>query len=233
MLEHKTTKGKLRLSCYILYILKIREDLMNYQKIYENLVNNAILQNRVKFKKHNEEYVYYENHHIIPKCLGGEDNQNNLVLLTAREHFMCHKLLTFIYPDNVQIAQAFNIMVHGNKNKYNVSSRDYEYARNLITHIPRTLEQRAKVSGKNNGMYGKKISEETRKKLKGRIPWNKGKKNVYSKETKEKMSISASKRRHSKETKNRMSQSVLGPNNPMYGRKHSEETKNKMRRAIK
>ena len=37
---------------------------------------------------------YTENHHIIPKSLGGENNKYNLVKLTAREHFICHLLLT-------------------------------------------------------------------------------------------------------------------------------------------
>ena len=29
---------------------------------------------------------YYEKHHIIPKSMGGDNNSNNLVFLTAREH---------------------------------------------------------------------------------------------------------------------------------------------------
>ena len=33
---------------------------------------------------------YTENHHIIPKCLGGSNLEENLVNLTAREHFVCH-----------------------------------------------------------------------------------------------------------------------------------------------
>jgi HNH endonuclease len=37
---------------------------------------------------------YREVHHIIPKSMGGEDSESNLVELTAREHFICHWLLT-------------------------------------------------------------------------------------------------------------------------------------------
>jgi hypothetical protein len=37
---------------------------------------------------------YTENHHIIPKSLGGTNSKANLVALTAREHFVCHLLLT-------------------------------------------------------------------------------------------------------------------------------------------
>ena len=35
---------------------------------------------------------YTENHHIIPKSLGGSNDSDNLVALTAREHFLCHWL---------------------------------------------------------------------------------------------------------------------------------------------
>jgi hypothetical protein len=37
---------------------------------------------------------YTEQHHIIPKSLGGSNDSINLVSLTAREHFICHMLLT-------------------------------------------------------------------------------------------------------------------------------------------
>ena len=37
---------------------------------------------------------YTENHHIFPKSIGGDNSMDNLVLLTAREHFICHWLLT-------------------------------------------------------------------------------------------------------------------------------------------
>jgi hypothetical protein len=37
---------------------------------------------------------YTEKHHIIPKSLGGSNKKDNLALLTAREHFICHLLLT-------------------------------------------------------------------------------------------------------------------------------------------
>lgn len=41
---------------------------------------------------------YYENHHIIPRSLNGSNSSENLVLLTAREHFICHWLLVKIFP---------------------------------------------------------------------------------------------------------------------------------------
>lgn len=37
---------------------------------------------------------YTESHHVIPKCIGGKDTKDNRVILTAREHALCHWLLT-------------------------------------------------------------------------------------------------------------------------------------------
>jgi len=56
---------------------------MNYQKIYDQIIERA---------KNRKLEGYKEKHHIIPKCLGGPDNKENLVELTAREHFLCHLL---------------------------------------------------------------------------------------------------------------------------------------------
>lgn len=62
-----------------------------YQKFYDSIINYR--------KKHPILNGYYEVHHIIPKSLGGLNNTDNLVTLTAREHLIVHKLLkkiTFI-----------------------------------------------------------------------------------------------------------------------------------------
>lgn len=37
---------------------------------------------------------YRENHHIIPKSIGGTDDETNIVSLSLREHFIAHYLLT-------------------------------------------------------------------------------------------------------------------------------------------
>ena len=67
---------------------------MNYQKIYENIIQKVRFLNRIKLKKDNPNYIYYERHHILPVCLGGNNNEKNLILLTAKEHYICHKLQT-------------------------------------------------------------------------------------------------------------------------------------------
>ena len=60
---------------------------MNYQKIYDSLVK----------KNHNFQHgEYFESHHIRPKSIGGKDTEDNLVNLTAREHYIAHALLVKI-----------------------------------------------------------------------------------------------------------------------------------------
>jgi len=160
---------------------------MNHLKIYNSIIDNAKLKNRVKFNKSNANYVYYENHHIIPKCLGGNGNKENLILLTAKEHYVCHKLLTYIYKENRKIVNAFHRMTFDKKGKHNISSRDYAYARELKsntpvseeskeknrqTHLKNPLYEEKKQKQKennfreNNPMYGRKQSKETIEKRK-------------------------------------------------------------------
>ena len=62
---------------------------MNYEKIYNDLIAKAKSDeaNRTKLTG------YFEDHHILPKSLGGSNRKSNIVRLTAREHFIAHALL--------------------------------------------------------------------------------------------------------------------------------------------
>jgi hypothetical protein len=44
---------------------------MDYKKIYDDLISKARSENRIK-----NAGTYYEAHHIIPVCLGGEGDSN-------------------------------------------------------------------------------------------------------------------------------------------------------------
>ena len=74
---------------------------MNYQKHYDTLINRA--KNRLL-------EGYSERHHIIPRCMGGTDEQDNLATLTAEEHYVAHQLLVKIYPDNYKLIYAAHMM---------------------------------------------------------------------------------------------------------------------------
>jgi hypothetical protein len=107
---------------------------MNYQRIYHQIINRAQAESRKKSSK-----TYYESHHIFPRCLGGSNKRENLVLLTGREHFIAHWILTRIYPENSKLAFAFwgmsNQKSTGQECRYTGSSRAYEEARELFSKI--------------------------------------------------------------------------------------------------
>ena len=63
---------------------------MDYKKIYESLID--------KRRKHPIAEGYSEKHHVIPRCLGGSNAKDNIVRLTAREHYIAHLLLVHVYP---------------------------------------------------------------------------------------------------------------------------------------
>ena len=58
-----------------------------YKKTYEALIDKGL--NRVL-----KDNIYTEKHHILPKCMGGKDEENNYVIFTAREHIIAHMLLS-------------------------------------------------------------------------------------------------------------------------------------------
>lgn len=66
---------------------------------YQNFINN-ILNTRGRFNCGKE---YHERHHIIPKCLNGTNDKNNLIDLYAKEHFIAHKLLALENPNNIKL----------------------------------------------------------------------------------------------------------------------------------
>ena len=68
---------------------------MNYRHIYMCIITHAKASNRKRGDGN-----YYEKHHILPRSLFPNwiTKESNTVLLTAREHFFCHQLLTKIYP---------------------------------------------------------------------------------------------------------------------------------------
>lgn len=125
---------------------------MNYKLIYDAIVERA---------KTTIREGYMERHHIIPKCLGGDDSQGNLVLLTAREHYLCHWLLAK-HHNIKKLWNAFAMMSVINDRQERIkNSRVFERAR-----IARTLA----MTGDGNPMYGKPSAckshtEETKQKI--------------------------------------------------------------------
>ena len=77
---------------------------MNYQKIYDDLMETRRTKNL-------DTKEYCEKHHIIPRCLGGTNSNENLIMLTYREHFIAHWLLCRINISHSGIQYAFLCML--------------------------------------------------------------------------------------------------------------------------
>lgn len=70
---------------------------MNYLRIYEQLIEHRKILPKISD-------MYYEIHHILPRCLGGDDSPENLIHLTAEDHFVAHLLLAQIYGGKLWFA---------------------------------------------------------------------------------------------------------------------------------
>jgi hypothetical protein len=133
--------------------------------------------------------VYTESHHVIPKSIL---KNNETVLLTAREHFICHLLLP-------------KMMVEKNKNKmlhalWKISHhmkdlRKLKIKSSTYSELKKQFSEMMSINnvGKNNPAYG----------LKGNKHPAFGYKHTQN---------------HKKYIKDLMS----GKNNPMYGKQHKE-----------
>ena len=78
---------------------------MDYKKIHDAIIDRAKSRSLPK-------ETYTERHHIVPRCMGGDNNKTNLVRLTAEEHFVVHQLLVKMFPDNHKLVFALHRMTH-------------------------------------------------------------------------------------------------------------------------
>jgi hypothetical protein len=190
-----------------------------YTRWYNQIVANA--QNRIT-------EGYTERHHIQPRSLGGADTADNLVELTAREHFICHWLLTKMTAgeDRYKMINALRMMraEKEGQQRYDtaITSRVYETIKKEYAKL-----QSERFSGKNNPMYGRTHTEEAKRAIKEK---NTGKKLTEEQVARQVAAQTGRKRSpFSEEWRAKMSESKQGEKNNRYGIQVSEETKQKIR----
>lgn len=158
-----------------------------YYNVMNSIISTALLRGLDKKKLDFET----EKHHILPKCMGGKNEDNNYVLLTYREHYIVHLILHRIYPHNNKLTFSVFKMstIKSKSSKYKVSSRTYEALRKEFITINTgkvfSEETKKKISA---SQIGKKLSEEHKHKI------SVANKNP-SKETRERMSKSQKQRK--------------------------------------
>lgn len=167
--------------------------------------------------------IYFERHHITPRCMGGSNDPNNLTLLTPEEHFVAHQLLCKITPNHTGLLRASMMMsIHDSDNRNNNKRYGWlrrNLSRNLKGKSFLSPEQRKKL---NNSKRGVPLSETTRKRIseanKGRpiqehikkylSDINKGK--THTPEAKEKIRLTSLGRKHTPEAKEKIAASKRG-----------------------
>ena len=139
---------------------------------------------------------YTERHHIIPKSLGGNNNKSNLVSLTAREHFICHWLLTKMV-DGVfrqKMTYALHAMLHLNLDRRYKNSVAYQQNKIEAANY-RSQARKGTLLGEQNYNYGNRWTLEQKTKM---SEYRTGKcfrpNYTYSDKAKQKMSQSAKER---------------------------------------
>lgn len=92
---------------------------------------------------------YTENHHIQPESLGGSNQPDNMVRLTAREHYICHLLLTKMLEGEPKKRMCFAFRSMTRKRpgmaRYQPNSRIYAISRAAMDFTP-SPETRRKMS---------------------------------------------------------------------------------------
>jgi len=183
-----------------------------YTKTYYAIVESAT---------QNPHNGYTEKHHIVPKSLGGDNTKKNLVKLSARQHFVCHRLLTRMTSgkDKSKMVLAVWAFIRSSKNqkRNKINSRTYSVLREAwakeISVInsgrklpPLSPEHKKKIS---EATKGKKKSEATKQKMKD--SWKLRDRDI-SESTRQKLSNASKGRTHSVETKQLMSDQRKGIN---------------------
>lgn len=189
-----------------------------YKKWYASITENA---------KDRVITGYIERHHIIPRSLDGTDEKHNLVDLTAREHFICHWLLTKMYTGEARskMIYALNGMKRTNKEqeRYETPITGRVYAR-LKEEFGKTHS--ATMKGRNAPNKGKPMSEEQKAKIRAT---KKANPRIITEEYREQQRQGRLGKTHSNNTKQKMSASAKGkPKGPM-----SDEGKQKRSDALK
>lgn len=185
-----------------------------YSRWYEQIVIRA--QSRILAKD-----VYVEKHHILPRSLGGDNSKTNLVILTAREHFICHWLLTKMFKSGThrsKMFRALNFMraKSTDQQRYStaITSRVYEQIKPIISAQQRLL------------MTGRVPTEAHRKKMSASI---KGRK--QTEEHKKNSSLARKGKPGHKwtvEQKDKFYQRIEKHGGAMLGKNHTKEARQKM-----
>lgn len=204
-----------------------------YTKWYLKIIFRAQTENRIKTKEN-----YFELHHILPQCWWPEYKKEkwNMVMLTPKEHWVCHRLLTKmttgILKGKMKSAAIGMVRNTKNQNRYIPNSRVYDLVRKESAEAhskrmkgrPKPLELRERWSKSRSG---KTKSESHKQAIANALIGH-----PVSDLARKSISVAQKGRKHTVEHRAKNSAANSGEKNGMYGRKHSEETRAKIKASI-
>lgn len=169
-----------------------------YLRWYNNTIDHAKGQHRDKSQG------YFELHHIIPRSLGGNDGPDNLVLLTAREHFICHMMLSRCTEgvNKLKMAKAVSMMTKSSSQQQRYNGKIYE------------CDRRAVAAATSAQFKGKALSSDHREKISAAL-------------------TGLCKTEQHKDRLRGPRPSVMGAGNHMFGKVHTTQTKDKISQSKK
>lgn len=202
----------------ILEITEITFDTVSYftsnpeiaRKQYNELIERSRKEHPSLEKSELE--CYSEIHHIVPRCLGGKDEDSNLVLLPYKIHILAHFLLYAMNPENRDLFLSFSLMIQVKRGE-DIIGVNLDYLSSL-------KDKRSEfMKGDMNPMRNPEIRKKVSETKKGMVSTFKGK-------------------HPSEETKKLLSEKIKalgisGENHPMYNKKHRPESIEKMKLAHK
>ena len=205
---------------------------MNYRKAYCAIINRAKSEEKSGLRKKGNGN-YYEAHHILPKSLFPlwSKKESNIVLLTAREHFICHLFLTKIYPDPGMFFAAFLMASKQGEGK---SSKVYENLRKQVA-ADNSKRLKGQKKGPLSEAHKKKLSLAKKGKSQGKMPLERRQK--ISKALKGRCSDKKKEANRRKMNLRKGTKMALEQrqkiSKALKGRKISEEQKKKLSKALK
>jgi hypothetical protein len=153
-LKHLLSRVSIRILVLLMYLIYLINNVMFIHNKYKVWYDNIIISAQSR-----DLLGYYEIHHVLPKSLGGTNCSNNLVKLTAREHFICHLLLTKFTTGKAKSQMYFALNMLRVSNKYQdryVTARVYEKLKKTLSKELSSLHKGKTVSAQTRALMSEK-----------------------------------------------------------------------------
>jgi hypothetical protein len=133
-----------------------------YTALYYKIIASAQERNHIKILNDG-----YQTHHIIPRCFGGTNDLTNLVVLTYKEHRVCHRLLINMTSNDAKYKMMYAYKLFNKQ--YDTSSaptpQTYSTPESYIKMVKTRKRQGTYKTGKDNIFSTPEIVKQVRQRM--------------------------------------------------------------------